>query len=429
MKLLHKTLQVYLLFSILIFLASIPVFYLVIRKLWIQDMDETLMFQKTKFLKGVEAARLDSAEVFDFSELASKFDLGIIAIANPANFKPGDSIYFHSYYDKVHGHIEPFRELSSDLFLDDRPYRLIIRKDMVENEDLISAILYMQAAIFLLFLIGLVVLNNYYSKKLWRPFYHIVDHLKSFNITGGTPVLGSKSHILEFNALNESVEKLTKNNIEVYKAQKEYTENAAHETQTPLAVIRNQVDLLAQSAELSFVQSEIITKIDKNLRLLSKLNRSLLILSKIENHQFDEKESVNITSLLTEVTESFAEQIKLKGIILTIESQNSLSILSNSYLLTLLFTNLLSNSVKYNAVKGKITIKLTENHFEIWNTGSTKALPEDKIFRRFYKASEQSDGAGLGLAIAKQISDLLNLNLQYDFVSANQHHFKISFRL
>lgn len=428
MKLLHKTLQVYLIFSILIFIISVPIFYMVIQSLWIQDVDESLIFQKEKFLKGVKATKLDSASISEFSELVSELDLGIHVVANPEPFRMKDSIYYHSYYDSTHAHVEPFRELSSWIYINQKPYKITVRKDLVENADLIRGIIYTQAILFLVFLTGVVILNNYLSQKIWKPFYQIVTLLKSFDINRGSPILLKKSHILEFNELNTSVERLTENNIRVYNAQKEFTENAAHETQTPLAVIKNQLDLLAQTSALSFKQSEIISRIDKNIRLLTKLNRNLLLLSKIENHQFNNADKVNLKISLTEITETFEEQIKLKGLKLKTDFQNSPDINSNSFLINLLFINLLNNAIRYNIDNGLITIKLTEFAFEIWNTGNNEALPEDKIYRRFYKISGQADSSGLGLAIAKQICELLSFTLEYSFVQKNEHHFKVGFR-
>lgn len=429
MKLLHKSLRIYLIFSVIIFTVSIPVFYFLVQDLWIKDVDESLIFQKEKIISGIGSGDFDTTTISEFTNVASKLDLGI-SINPLSTAQPDiDSIYYNSFYDKTRTHEEPFRELMSIVKINNQYYKILIRKDLVENADLIRSIVIAEALLFLLLLAGILVLNSYFSKKTWRPFYHLVDQLKSFKIDKGLVFKTETSDIDEFEELNRSVLLLAENNIRVFNSQKEFTENAAHETQTPLAVIKNQIDLLAQDKNLSKEQADIIERIDKNIRFITKLNRNLLLLSKIENVEFDRSEKVDLSSIVTEIIYIFNEQIELKGIQLTLNLNCKPVIQSNSYLVHSLISNLLKNAIKYNIPNGYIEISLSENAFWISNSGVTHALPKDRIFERFYKKSDQAESSGLGLAIAKRICNLLEFDLQYEFENENNHLFSIIFRL
>jgi len=427
MKLLHQTLRVYLFFSVIIFAVSIPLFYFLVQNLWMRDVDESLIFQKDKIVSGIISSGLDSASIAGFSSTAGNLDLGI-SVSVLREFRPEkDTIYNNRFYDETRAHIEPFRELKSVVNINQKCYEIRIRKDLVESADLIRGITVTQVILFFFLLAGLILLNHYFAKKTWRPFYQLVNLLNTFRIDEEKPIQPEKTEIDEFNDLNQSVSKLTENNIRTFKAQKEFTENAAHETQTPLAAIKTQLDLMAQESGLTKKQAEFIERMDKNLRHLSQLNRNLLLLAKIENDQFDITEPVDIAQTLKEATGIFEEQWKLKGINVQVKIQNSPVISSNAYLMQLLFSNLVKNAVKYNIPGGFIEIELNENIFRIINSGQKKPLPSDEIFRRFYKKGEHDGSSGLGLAIAKRICELLKFGIEYHFEKNNRHCFTVDF--
>lgn len=428
MKLFHKTLRVYFTFSVILFAVSVPLFYFLVQKLWMEDVDESLFFQKEKIVAGIIASNPDSTAIANFTETARSYDLGISVMPLKKTSPEKDSVYYNRFYDKTRAHMEPFRELKSVVNIDGKSYRIFVRKDLVENADLIRGIAFTQATLFLILLIGIFFLNHHLAKKTWRPFYRLVERLNTFRIDKEQPIQTEKTGIDEFNDLNRSVSKLTENNIRVFKAQKEFTENAAHETQTPLAALKNQLDLLAQEKKLTATQAKIIERMDKNIRHLSQLNRNLLLLAKIDNDQFNISEPVETSVTLRETIEIFEEQWKLKGITVRLNIQNAPQIVSNGYLVQLLFSNLIKNATKYNITGGFIELELSENFFRITNSGQKQALPGAEIFRRFYKKGEQDGSLGLGLAIAKRICELLGFSIAYHFQPPDRHSFIVRFK-
>lgn len=427
MKLLHKSLKLYLIFSVIIFSVSVPVFYYLVQDLWITDVDESLVFQQQKVVKTFSSNDFDTTAIKHFSDVASEIDLGINITTLQSPQIAVDSIYYNNIYDTIRSHTEPFRELKSIVRVKGTWYKIVVRKDLVENADLLMGIVVTQAILFVILLTGILILNGYFSKRTWEPFYYILSKLETYKIDSEKQIEVQASDIEEFNKLNNSVQHLTKRNIHIFKSQKEFTENAAHETQTPLAAIKNQVDLLAQDNDLNVNQSEIINRIDKNIRLLTKLNRNLLLLSKIENEQFNKNEEINVSEIVSEICSGFEEQIKLKNISLVLNISGQLVINTNSYLLHSLITNLLTNAIKYNTKNGEIGITLFDKVLKVTNSGLHKPLPEDKIYERFYKQNDKNESSGLGLAIVKRICISLNLEINYQFSEPNKHSFTIYF--
>jgi signal transduction histidine kinase len=79
---------------------------------------------------------------------------------------------------------------------------------------------------------------------------------------------------------------LISNNLQAYKIQKEFTENALHEMQTLLAVFRSKLDVLLQQKDLTGEQSQIIQSLYDAVSRLVRMNKNLLLLAKIDNMQF-----------------------------------------------------------------------------------------------------------------------------------------------
>src|SRR6185437_15266196 len=92
-----------------------------------------------------------------------------------------------------------------------------------------------------------------------------------------------------------------------YESLKNFTENASHEIQTPLAIIKNKIELLLQSENLDKTQIHSIQILNEAASKLSRLNQSLLLLTKIENRQFESPEKVNFSKVLNQCIENFEE--------------------------------------------------------------------------------------------------------------------------
>ena len=222
-----------------------------------------------------------------------------------------------------------------------------------------------------------------------------------------------------------ALHRLMSKSMESFQAQKEFTENASHELQTPLAIFQAKLELLLQQPELTNKQAAIIQDLFQMTSRLSRLNRNLLLLAKIDNKQFDNKEQIRLDSFIDRLLpslESISERLRVERHY----PPQPLYIQANSALLESLFNNLIVNAVRHSNPGGKITISIIGNTLCIANTSDEPALPASHIFNRFYRPSQGKGGNGLGLAIVKAICDYHGWGIRYEFRDGS-HRFLVDF--
>jgi signal transduction histidine kinase len=250
-----------------------------------------------------------------------------------------------------------------------------------------------------------------------------MQRLKQFKIGTGNPIIFPATDIDEFHFLNDNLASTIQQAEHEYNVLKEFTENASHEMQTPVAIVRSKLDLLIQQEYLSEDQAEIIRSAYSGIKRLHKLNQSLLLLTKIENRQFEERAYINLKEKVTEKMEQLHEVWNETNI--TVEAHLEDAIISaNEVLIDILLNNLFSNAGRHNIANGYISVILQQGTLTITNLGSDAPLDTHKMFQRFYKGSQHSRNNGLGLSIIKQICDHSGIQVTYRQVK-HEHHFTL----
>jgi signal transduction histidine kinase len=263
-------------------------------------------------------------------------------------------------------------------------------------------------------------------KKIWKPFYKLLDNLKNFKLGSRETVESIQTNVDEFISLNETIESLLQRTITTFNHQKQFIENAAHELQTPLAISINKLELLNEKENMSESQMREVGSIIQSLERLTRLNKTLLLVSKIENRQFPEEVQVDFNALADRVTTAFSDVAEYKEIKLTTIHEGELSKKMNPDLAEILLSNLVKNSILHNHPSGFVTVKISTSAISIENSSNTSALDETQIFQRFYKKSDANTSTGLGLAIVKSIADYYGFKVKYSF--AGSHLFTITFQ-
>jgi signal transduction histidine kinase len=231
--------------------------------------------------------------------------------------------------------------------------------------------------------------------------------------------------IREFQKLNQSLELLVKNNVDTYQQQKSFTENASHELQTPIALLRSKIDLLFQEKDITPQILEILNGIEAPFLRLSCINKNLLLLAKIENYQYNEKEQLDVKRCIESSLTLFEDYINDKNLIINNSIKNTIIISANSYLLETLINNFLSNAIRHTISGGHISIKLEGRKLFFGNSGIT-ALKTRHLFERFSTTSKDKVSSGLGLAIIKEIANKYNWKISYCFENGD-HTFTVAF--
>jgi signal transduction histidine kinase len=278
--------------------------------------------------------------------------------------------------------------------------------------------------IFIILSVSLLITMRFITHNIWRPFDDTLYKIEQFNLAQNEIPDFMPTKIKEFEQLNEAIYKLMKRDKDSYRIQKEFTENASHELQTPIAIICSKLDLLMQE-DLTEKQTKLVSGIyDINTRM-RHLNRSLLLLAKIENSQYNNTEKIDISEFVNSSLNMFEAIHVNTSIKLINKSNHKLIIVANRILLECMFNNLIVNSIRHSMPKNKkIEIELGDNYISVSNNGSNKALDENTLFQRFHSSEDNKEGHGLGLSIVKAICDYHRWIINYSFL-LGKHTFTV----
>jgi len=425
-NLLQKTLKPLTIFSFVVFILSIPSYFFVIDSIWRNELDENnkIIAQRIENqfnIQKISDEKLEkSIEFWNEIQPVSK----IKPISGSLQIDSIYTIYRQNPFSKKKS-IDRFRSLLTTIEINNQNFALTIETNIEESEETLGYIALISVLFFLVLVVGFWFLNKKLSKKLWNPFRDTLQKLKSFRLNNHTKIEFIKTDIIEFHELNNVLDKLLQHNVSVYRSRKEFTENASHELQTPVAIIKNKLDLLLQDKSLTVKQYNIIEQINRNLLRMSRINKNLLLLAKIENRQFYDIQYFNIYDVVKNLISELEDFIKNKNVVIDVKVLNNRSIHSNQSLTEILVYNLLLNAIQHTEKNTTVTIELTSSQLIISNFGKQE-LNEKEIFKRFKKTNSQSKGSGLGSAIVKEICDNNNWNINYTFKN-NRHYFIVNF--
>ena len=414
MKLLNKSISLYILYASVLLLIAVPVLYFSIQHRVVHEIDESLQEQKDKIINKLQT---DTANL---SPWLQNIGPGIAFLRSAAHDNQQDKFYTTIIFEKISREKSPYRVLETTVSLKGKPYTLQIKSSLIDSQDLIESIVRIVGILLLMIIVGLVLINQVLSKNLWKSFYDTIQKLHGFKIEENEPLHFENTNITEFNELNNAINVLTSRNFEVYQSQKEFTENASHEMQTPLAVLQAKLDLLMQTKPLSQEQYELVSDLADVNQRMGRLNKSLLLLTKIENNQFTETAPVSIKEVLEKLVEQYRFGAEQKNISIQNNFTGDISVNANRMLIEIMLGNLLSNAVKHNFVNGTIVIEGNNEEVIFINTAKAEILNADKIFQRFHKQTTDRSSIGLGLQIAQKIASNYQYAISYRF--HNQHH-------
>ncbi len=419
MKLLKRTVKNYILYSALLLLICTPIYYLSIHRLFVNEMEEELFHHKNNFKKTLD--KLENEKDIQLYQLINEE----FQLKETSKWPISDSLFTYSQYDSLEKTFVPYRALRTGVTVQGTRYELLIRESIVGNTKLVTAIVAIQTTLLVLMLIGFILINRKLSKVVWDPFYTILEKLKNYQIDKDLTIDLPHSSTAEFRDLSEALVHLVNKSRDAYLSQKEFTENASHELQTPLAIFRSKLELLMQGADISSEQAELISSLLNATDRIVRLNKNLLLLSKIENRQFLSRQEILLSSALTQSLGLYKQMAQEKEIKITTHIISEIAVKTNPSLLEILLSNLISNAIRYTPAQNEVRIEIEKKSITIRNPGEPFNFP-NKIFDRFNRESRTTQGNGLGLAIVKKICDTEGIPITYHY-SQGSHLFSIDF--
>ncbi len=218
----------------------------------------------------------------------------------------------------------------------------------------------------------------------------------------------------EFDVIVRDFNKMAEELSSIETLKNDFIANVSHELKNPLAIINSYSTMIQDpilSAEEKKEYAEIIANASVNL---SELVTSILRLNKLENQQiFPEKKRYNLSEQLCECMLNFETEWESKNILIETELDESIIIVSDNELLSIIWSNLISNAIKFCDEGDTVRVILKKENenalVKVCDTGC--GMSEDvmkRIFEKFYQGdkSRATKGNGLGLALVKRVIDI-----------------------
>jgi signal transduction histidine kinase len=338
------------------------------------------------------------------------------------SFVFSDTMVMHQFLRRM----ENNRKMTGIQKVNESYLKLTLFDVIVESDDIMDGVFNALWRLFLFLGIVMVITSFLISRSLFKPFNKTLQKLKNFNIKELQPIKLKQSNTHEFNQMNQFIEQMTEKVNRDYRNLKEFSENASHEIQTPLAIAKGKLELLLQSNDLDEKKMDMIESAYKSIDHISKLGSSLTLLSKIENLEFSDGQQTAISDLLKKALKDFEELFLMKQIQVESSISEDVTLRNNPDLLKILINNLLTNALRHNQEGGRIKIELNQNEFMIANTGEPLKIAPEQLFERFKKDRQSGSSLGLGLAIVQKICDISGYTINYSFKD-KWHQFRVDF--
>jgi signal transduction histidine kinase len=274
---------------------------------------------------------------------------------------------------------------------------------------------------FPLILILLFLIARFFAGKSIKPVQTIIEtssQITKDNLKTRIPLPFNKD---ELYVLSENINHLLDRVENAIDREKQFTSDASHELRTPLAVIKGTLEVLIRKPRNQQEYEERIQFCVSEVDRLNHMVDQLLLLARFENQKQNiKKETIYLNALILDNLIRFSDKIDNKKIKVITSFNDDYYINSDKYLISIIFSNLISNAIKYSNNETDLTIKLFEDNNSILFSLSDKgmgiaATDIDKIFTSFFRSDvvnhSEIKGTGLGLSIVKRLCDLLKIEI------------------
>lgn len=226
-----------------------------------------------------------------------------------------------------------------------------------------------------------------------------------------------KEQAENLNHINEAVKTAVEKQLKSERLKTELITNVSHDIKTPLTSIVNYVDLLKKQQVQDETVKEYIEVLDRQSVRLKKLIEDLIEASKASTGNI----AMNIvrldtTELLKQVAGEYTDRLKGQNLELVLSLPNQeVPVLADGQLLWRVFDNLLSNACKYSHPGTRVYLDLQESSEQVMITFRNIShcplhVSGEELMERFVRgdSSRHTEGSGLGLSIARSLTDLMN---------------------
>ena len=342
--------------------------------------------------------------------------------------------FWHSFLVyKIYNRIKKYLHNASDRVLDKSPsqrniiifYIIFIVISSILGLTFFTGISFLILLAFWIWTLYLLLQFNKRLNKIKNALHEI--YMGNSNINLDTDELKGtlKELAIYVNDISNGFNNAIQEKLKSERLKTELITNVSHDIKTPLTSIINYVDLLKQEDIKDEKALEYLNVLDSKSQRLKKLIEDLVEASKASSGNVKLNiEEINLSELLKQVTGEFKDKFDEKNLSIDLElPDNSVNIEADNRYMYRIIENLYSNVSKYAMDNTRVYISLNkgdnEIKLEIKNISKEKLnISADELMQRFVRGDKSrfTEGSGLGLSIAKSLSELQNckFNIEID---------------
>ena len=275
----------------------------------------------------------------------------------------------------------------------------------------------------------LIIISSFFSFLIsgnaLSPIKTLTDSANNIavkNLSLRVPNLHTGDEVEELaNTLNNLLERLEK----AFKGQEHFVANASHQLNTPLAIIKGELDVL-ESKNRSLEDHQLFNKsLREEIERLIELVKNMLLISRVESglEKFDFN-SIRLDDLLLTTTSRLRAKAREKRITIRFNIEEELEplgleVMGERQLLDSLFENILDNAIKYSPINStvELNIKMVEGCTEVWIKDEGPGIQGEfeKVLNSRYlrETPHTASGTGIGLPIANKIAQFHHAQISY----------------
>lgn len=330
-------------------------------------------------------------------------------------FFPGETSEIITYNEKRYVFIS-----TPIIWTDGSVVDLQLTKSIEATDDMLAVLRIVLMAVTVIAMIPVFISSSVLSNFIARPIRSMIETMKEIQTSGQFKRLNlegkSKDELVEMGeTFNHMIDLLQTN----FEKQEQFVSNASHELKTPLTVIESYASLLKRRGlERPDLFNESIEAIHSEAIRMREMTEQLLLLAKHQEQWQIEKENVHLAEMMDEVAKVYKNAYQRT---VEIHSHENIEVFTDVQKVKQLLFIFLDNARKYS--DGLISVFIgktdSEAHIRIEDRGI--GIPKDdltKVFDRFYRVdkarSRKQGGSGLGLSMAKEIADAIDVRIELD---------------
>lgn len=313
--------------------------------------------------------------------------------------------------------------------------QLTIGVSQQESYNVLHNLLIVLIIIYVFIISILYFIMIFVASKAISPIHQLIQSASKINhssINSRLPLPENEDEIHQLaTTINELLSRLE---ISFYQ-QKQFTSDAAHEMQTPLAAIKGIIEVLLRKPRTAERYEEKMQEVLLQTNRLSLLYDQLLQLARLESSVLiAQKEQLFLKPIIQKSVKTYNALIKTNTIKIHNNIPSDASVWADILLVEMIIDNLVSNAIKYNKIDGAIFFNWDESSKTLSITDEGIGIDAEQLpllFNRFYRAddsrSSQIPGNGLGLSIAKRLCDAQNILLTVSSIKGKGTTFQLQF--